>query len=305
MTTQILREAAPAKVNLFLHVVGRRDDGYHLLESLVAFADVGDIVELEVEPAADLDHECRSVVVRGPFASALEAALPPGERLSVETACRIACAAAKPRCFEVAITLDKRLPVAAGLGGGTADGAAVLRALADAFELGWSVERRSEVALGIGADGPACALGRPLVMRGIGEALEPLPAWPQLDVVLANCLKPTETRAVFKAFAAGGQGFSRRHDGPPATRDRDAALAYLAGARNDLEAAAVAVEPSVAETLEALRALPGARLVRLSGSGATCWAAFDDAAAARRAAETLQNARPDWWVAPARLAGAP
>jgi 4-diphosphocytidyl-2-C-methyl-D-erythritol kinase len=269
----------------------------------VVFADVGDVVEIDVEPAAEAVDECRSVVVRGPFASALEAALPRGAPLSVETACALACEAARPRRFSVAMTLEKNLPVAAGLGGGTADGAAVLRALARAFELGWSAERLAEAALAIGADGPACALGRALMMRGVGEALTPLVAWPALDVVLANPLKPTETRAVFEAFAAQGAGFSAPHEPPPVTRDREQALAYLVGARNDLEAAAAEVEPAVSETLAALRVLEGVRLVRLSGSGATCWAAFDDARTARRAAERLQHERPDWWIAAAKLAG--
>jgi 4-diphosphocytidyl-2-C-methyl-D-erythritol kinase len=303
MTSVHIREPAPAKVNLFLHVLGRRDDGYHRLESLVAFAELGDVVELDVAPMDARAHESESVIVTGPFAAALHEALAAGERLSVETAYEIARAAARPRRFQVDVTLEKRLPIASGLGGGSADGAAVLRGLAHAFALGWDEAEIARAALGIGADGPACAASRPLVMRGVGELLAPLERWPDLDVVLANPGTPVATASVFAKLAADGRARSAAHPPPPATLDRDEALAYLAETRNDLHDAAATVEPAIAETLALLERQAGSRLARLSGSGATCWAVFDDAAVAARAADEIARARPAWWVAATRLGG--
>jgi 4-diphosphocytidyl-2-C-methyl-D-erythritol kinase len=303
MTSVQIREPAPAKVNLFLHLLGRRADGYHRLESLVAFADVHDVVELDVAPMSARAHESESVIVTGPFASALHEALESGARLTVETAYEIARAAARPRCFQVDVTLVKNLPVAAGLGGGSADGAAALRGLARAFELGWGEAETREAALGIGADAPACVASRPLMMRGIGEEIAPLALWPDLDVVLVNPGRPLMTASVFKAFAEQRRGFSAPHPPPPATRDPRQARAYLAGARNDLHDAAASLEPAVEEILALLQGVDGARLARLSGSGATCWAAFDDAPSARRAADEVKRLRPAWWVEATRLQG--
>lgn len=299
----LIRESAPAKVNLFLHVLGREANGYHRLESLVAFADVADVVEVEAVQVSAQTFESESVIVTGPFAAALQSALAPGVRLSVEVAWELARAAAQPRRYSIDVTLQKNLPVAAGVGGGTADGAAALRALASAFDLGWTEEQTAAAALAIGADGPACAHSRPLMMRGIGEEIAPLPLWPDLDVVLVNPRKPVETRAVFAAFAEQGARFATPHPPPPSTLDRELALAYLASARNDLLAAAEAVEPAVAEAHEALAGQAGVRLVRLSGSGATVWAAFDDAESAAKAAESILAARPGWWAVATRLRG--
>jgi 4-diphosphocytidyl-2-C-methyl-D-erythritol kinase len=303
MTSVQIREPAPAKVNLFLHVRGRRKDGYHRLESLVAFAELGDDVELDVVSTDGRTHESESVIVKGPFAPALHAALADGARLTIETAYEIARAAARPRRFQVDVTLMKNLPVAAGLGGGSADGAAVLRALARAFALGWSEAETQSAARAIGADAPACVASRPLMMSGIGEEIAPLAAWPDLDIVLANPGRPLATAAVFAAFAEQGGAFSEAHPPPPATLDAAEALAYLAEARNDLEAPASALEPRVEETLALLRAQEGTLLARLSGSGATCWAAFESAEAARRAAEAMRRAQPEWWIEATRVVG--
>jgi 4-diphosphocytidyl-2-C-methyl-D-erythritol kinase len=295
-------EGAPAKVNLFLHVLGRRDDGLHRLESLVVFADVGDRLELDVTPASDAVHECESVVITGPFAAALHQDLGAGGRLTVEVASEVARTAALPRRFGVDLTLVKNLPVAAGLGGGSADGAAALRALSRAFGLGWSEEKLAAEALAIGADGPVCARSVPTLMRGIGEILRPLAAWPDFDVVIVNSGAPVSTRAVFEAFDARGGG-SPPPAAPPATRDREAALAYLSNTNNDLFAAAAAVEPTVGLAYGLLQRQRGARVVRLSGSGGSCWAIFDVAEDAARAAAEVSRSKPGWWVAATRLRG--
>jgi 4-diphosphocytidyl-2-C-methyl-D-erythritol kinase len=303
MTSARIRVPAPAKVNLSLHVRGRRDDGYHLLESLVVFAEIGDVVELEVTAAESRAQESESVIIAGPFASALHASLVAGTRLSLETAYETARAAARPRRFRVDVKLVKNLPVAAGLGGGASDGAAALKALAEAFELDWDEAEIAAAALAIGADGPACVHARPLVMGGIGEEISDLKAWPDLDVVLVNPGAPLSTRAVFDVYAAHGADFSGALAAPPATRNRDEALDYLAATRNDLLAAAASIEPEVMAAIDALERQSGARLVRLSGSGATCWGVFDDGEAAARAAEEIRRARPSWWLAATRLKG--
>jgi len=299
-----VHELAPAKVNLSLCIVGRRDDGYHLLDSLVVFADVGDVVELEITFASDRAHESESVVVRGPFANQLHAALADGTRLSVEAAYEIARAAARPLRYEVDLILDKNLPVAAGLGGGTSDAAAVLRALVVAFGLEWDEAHTAREALILGADGPACVLKRPLIMRGIGEDLTPLTAWPDLPVVLVNSGAPVNTAEVFAAFDAYGSTFSEPPPPPPQTRDVSVALAYLETAPNDLTHAALTVEPSIADVISVLSHRKDARLVRLSGSGGTCWAVFDSLIAARSAAVEISQGHPSWWVEAAILGGA-
>jgi len=299
-----VQELAPAKINLSLHVVGRRADGHHLLDSLVVFADVGDVVALEITFASDRAHESESVVVRGPFASQLHEALADGTRLSVEAAYEVARAAARPMRYEVDLTLDKNLPVAAGLGGGSADAAAVLRALVVAFGLEWDEARTAREAQALGADGPACVLARPLIMRGIGEDTTPLTAWPDLPVLLVNSGEPVNTADVFAAFAAHGSAFSEPPGPAPQTRDVGEALAYLHTVKNDLTSAALTVEPSIADVMSLLSHRKDTRLVRLSGSGGTCWAVFDSIVAARSAAVEIAHGHPSWWVEATTLGGA-
>lgn len=299
-----VQELAPAKINLSLHVVGRRADGYHLLDSLVVFADMGDEVALEITFASDRVHESESVVVRGPFASQLHEALADGTRLSVEAAYEVARAAARPMRYEVDLILDKNLPVAAGLGGGSSDAAAVLRALVVAFGLEWDEARTAREALALGADGPACVLTRPLIMRGIGEDMTPLTAWPDIPVLLVNSGAPVNTADVFAAFAAHGSAFSEPPGPVPQTRDVGEALAYLDTVKNDLTSAALAVEPSIADVISVLSHRKDTRLVRLSGSGGTCWAVFDSIVAARSAAVEIAQGHPSWWVEAATLGGA-
>lgn len=281
---------APAKINLFLEVTGRRPDGYHLLDSLVVFAGVGDEVSVTAAPALSLE-------VEGPFAGALA-----GETDNLVLRAARALAAALGRAPDVAIRLVKRLPIASGIGGGSSDAAATLRALVDFWGRSPGVARLAEIALALGADVPACLAARPARMSGIGEAVAPLDMLPPLWLVLANPMRPVPTGAVFRHPALAFS--SERPFDPPLRRSADL-VRWLGDRRNDLEAPAVAVEPSVGEVLGTLRALPGVALARMSGSGGTCFALFDDERVAAEAARILGRERPGWWVVAAPVLGVP
>lgn len=278
---------ASAKVNLALHVTGRRPDGYHELDSLVAFADVGD--ELRVTPAADF-----SLTVRGPFA----ATVPAGADNLVWRAA-VAVVERWPEVFApLAITLTKNLPAVAGLGGGSADAAAVLRAMSVIADRPPPPNELAALALSLGADVPVCLHARAARMRGIGEIVTPLAAWPELPAVLAN---PGVAAPTAEVFAALGGPSGRPLPPLPARIDREAAIHWLAQTGNDLQPAAVSLHSAIGHCLRELAVLPGRRLVRMSGSGATCFALFDDAATARAAARSLKRRHADWWVVDAIL----
>jgi 4-diphosphocytidyl-2-C-methyl-D-erythritol kinase len=269
-------EAAPAKINLYLHVTGRRPDGYHLLDSLVVFAAAGD--HLAAAPAEDL-----SLAIDGPFGGTL-AAEP--DNLVLRAARALAGQAGIPA--RAALRLTKNLPVASGIGGGSADAAAALRLLASL----WQVPGASpDLALRLGADVPVCLASRPARMQGVGEVLSAAPMLPDFGLVLVNPGVAVATPAVFRARQVG---FRPPADLPAAWFDAAAMAAGLACLANDLEAPAIALAPVIGEVLNALAALPGARLARMSGSGATCFALFDDVPAATVAARAV--ARPGWWV---------
>jgi 4-diphosphocytidyl-2-C-methyl-D-erythritol kinase len=275
---------APAKVNLTLRVTGRRADGYHLLDSLVVFAGVGD--RLTVRPAPGL-----SLTVTGPFGADLSGE---GDNLVLRAARRLAEAAGIAP--HGALTLEKNLPVASGIGGGSADAAAALRLLI-AF---WGVAPRLDgvtlerLALGLGADVPVCLAGLPARMAGIGERLSPVPPLPGLGLVLVNPGVACATAAIFRARAEAGMGFSPA-DAVPAGDWRTARslAAALATSGNDLEAPALTVAPAIGVVLAAIRAQPGCLLARMSGSGATCFGLFPDAPSAARAASLLVG--DGWW----------
>ena len=272
-----LRQHAPAKINLYLHVTGRRDDGYHLLDSLVVFAGAGDVLQAVASRALTL-------AVGGPEAAAL-AAEP--DNLVLRAARALADAAGiAPRA---ALSLEKALPVASGIGGGSADAAAALRALNILWNIGWPEARLQDIALGLGADIPACVASRPCRMSGIGETLAPPPRLPRCGLVLANPRVALPTPDVFRARTGG---FSAPPSLPAAWSDVAAMAGDLAMLRNDLEPAAVGLCPAVDDVLAALRRLPGCLLARMSGSGATCFAILPDASAATRAAMSLPQA---WW----------
>jgi 4-diphosphocytidyl-2-C-methyl-D-erythritol kinase len=280
-------EQAPAKVNLYLHVTGRRADGYHLLDSLVGFADVGDQIELRA--AKDL-----TLTLSGPFA-----ALVPDGRDNLVLRAALAAAERFGRTALVAITLRKMLPVAAGIGGGSADAAAVLRALCRLWGENADDPRWLEIAQALGADVPVCFVGRTTRVGGIGEVLTPAPTLPDIPAVLVNALEPVPTPPVFKA-RTGPFGAA-----DPLLETPDDLTSALAARRNDLTDAATRLHPCVGTVLRALRAQTGCTLARMSGSGGTCFGLFATFEAAELAAVHLLAAQPGWWVAPTTLRLAP
>lgn len=276
-----LLEKACAKINLTLRVLGRREDGYHELESLVAFAELAD--KLDLEPGRTTALE-----ISGPFA---EACGPVADNLVLKAAAalRERAGALKSGRF----VLDKTLPVAAGVGGGSADAAAALRLLARLNGIARDDPQLAAAALAVGADVPVCLDSKACIMRGVGEILsEPVPL-PPLPALLVNPGVPLSTREVFAAFA-GSEG-SRKPAAPP-PRVRDVAIEFLSGYGNDLTRAAIACAPVVTEVLMALRRLPGMRLARMSGAGPTCFALFRAPEEAQAAARRLGAEHKDWWV---------
>ncbi|MCJ9427572.1 4-(cytidine 5'-diphospho)-2-C-methyl-D-erythritol kinase [Kordiimonas marina] len=281
-----LHITAPAKVNLFLHVTGRRADGYHALESLFVFTRKGD--ELVLTPADDLGFS-----LAGPFAPRLRALGGDGEGNLVVRAAR-ALADAAGRAPSVHIELIKTLPVEAGIGGGSADAAAVLLGLNDLWGLGWSKDKLAEIALTLGADVPACLYQEPLYVTGIGETVRRVTLPWTGALLLVNPGSGSATPAVFKAYKAAGTAFDAPLGLPEDAWQSPDSL--KADSHNSLEAAALSLNPAIAEVLAVLCEEKAARLVRMSGSGATCFALFDSLKDAEAAADRLKAAHPAWWV---------
>lgn len=273
-TDGTLSEPAAAKINLTLHVTGQRADGYHLLDSLVVFAELADRISARRAPTL-------SLTVTGPMASGVPAG---GDNLVLRAARLMA--AAPP----LALRLEKHLPVASGIGGGTADAAATLRLLA---RLTGQPLPDAAALLQLGADVPVCLAGCPARMRGIGEMLDPVPPLPGFWLVLVNPGVAVPTPAIFRALA------SRQNPAMPEVphlADAGALARWLAAQRNDLQPAAVAIEPVIARVLAALADQAGCLLARMSGSGATCFGLFAEESAAMPATAALQAAHPGWWV---------
>lgn len=271
---------APAKINLTLRVTGRRPNGYHELESLIVFAEVGD--RLHFAPCDDVTLE-----LRGPFANALT---DPADNLILRAAARLA--ERSNASLGAAIVLEKALPVASGIGGGSADAAAALLGLNQLWRSGVDREELAEIALSLGADVPVCLAGTAAWVTGIGEGIEPLPDLPSMPAVLVNPGRPLSTAAVFNAR----QGPLSPATQCPTVTDRDRLIGWLRNGGNDLEAPARALEPEIGRVLEALAACPGCRLARMSGSGATCFGLFDAPEEAHTAARVIAGAEPGWWV---------
>ena len=291
-----LRRLAPAKVNLFLHVGPVDGAGMHPVASLMAFADVGDALTI-----AGAGPGVAELVVDGPFAAEL-AATPTDDNLVLRAARALLQAAGRsPGGFRLRLT--KRLPVAAGLGGGSADAGAALHLVRDLLAPDLREDALLAVAASLGADGPACLRAAPVVGTGYGEVLAPAPALPELHAVLVNPRVACPTGAVYRAYDAGPAACAELPPLPTAWKTLDDLLPLLAAARNDLEPPAAHLVPAVAETLAVVRAQPGCRLGRLSGSGATVWALADGAAEARALAAAVQAERPSWWTAACRLGG--
>jgi 4-diphosphocytidyl-2-C-methyl-D-erythritol kinase len=286
-------ERAPAKVNLTLRVLGKRADGYHELESLVAFAGVGDT--LTFTPGRAL-----ALTVRGATAAA-SGDVPDNLVLKAARALAERVSGLKPGRF----LLTKSLPVAAGVGGGSADAAAALRLLARANRIAAGDARLLEAARATGADVPVCLDSRPRIMRGIGEILSPPLDLPALPAVLVNPGVAVPTKDVFRALRLDSEprdtnNSSRSLEGL-ASRGRADLAAVLADTGNDLEAPAIAIQPVIADVLRRLRRLDGCELARMSGSGATCFGLFDTRRAAMAAARALREQKPRWWIRPTVL----
>lgn len=284
MSETILTARAPAKINLTLHVLGRRADGYHELESIVAFAGVGD--RLTFTPAAML-----SLRVHGPTAPQAGA---DADNLVTKAARHFADRMAGARLG--AFALEKRLPVAAGIGGGSSDAAAALRLLASYNGLAPDDARVMDAARATGSDVPVCLDPRARMMRGAGERVGPPLGLPRLFAVLVNPRVAVETAPVFKALGlAPGQALA------VPVSEESASLESIRAGRNDLEPPARNLAPVIDEALARLGALPGVKFSRMSGSGATCFALFGSCHDAARGARTLRDARPQWWITPTLL----
>lgn len=280
-----LRLVARAKLNLYLHVTGRRSDGFHLLDSLVVFADLADQIELSVADGLDL-------TVGGPFGAG---AGPVEHNLVLRAARALASAAGIPAAAH--IDLVKNVPAAAGLGGGSADAAATLRGLARLWGDGAQAVDLGTIAQRLGADVPVCLEGGATFIGGIGDHLNRAPQLPEAGLLLVNPRIELPTVQVFAAYKGGYSSPGRFEEAPATVRD----LARLLATRtNDLTGAAMSVAPVLGEVLAAVAALPGCCLARMSGSGATCFGLFEDAPAAIRANAALTG-RGDWWTHAGRI----
>lgn len=285
MGTTVLQDLAPAKVNLSLRITGRRPDGYHLLDSIVAFTDFGDTVT--VEPSDSLSLE-----VDGPHADGIPT---DDGNLVIRAAQALARATGTGR--GAAIRLTKYLPAAGGIGGGSSDAATTLRLLCRLWEVSLPPKELAALALTLGADVPVCLEARPRHMSGIGEKLGVLPPFPKAGIVLVNPGSPCPTPDVFRArsgpFSTPALPMLPGHSAHALAR-------ALTRERNDLTEAAVSICPEIRAVLSALRDAPGTLLYRMSGSGATCFALYETPDKARAAAAKI--AREEWWVASGGLA---
>ena len=283
-----MRVFAPAKINLSLHVTGRRDDGYHTLDSLVAFAGVGDVVSARPAIGLDLDYD-------GPFGAVLadEAG---AEDLVLKAARALAEAMGLPA--DAHLTLTKNLPVSSGIGGGSTDAAAALVLLSRLWEAPVPDEILRDLALGLGADVPVCLDGRAANMGGIGETLDPAPPLPPAWLVLVNPGLAVSTPAVFKARTGPFSAARPLTETPLDAAELAEALKRRA---NDLSEAAISLAPEIGTVLEALAARPGCLLARMSGSGATCFGLFAEELEAEAAARSVAAEHPDWWCVAAPL----
>jgi 4-diphosphocytidyl-2-C-methyl-D-erythritol kinase len=284
----LIEEPANAKINLTLRVLGRRPDGYHEIESLVVFARHGDRLTLRPGSAT-------SFSLSGPFASAIV-----GTNLLETTVQRLIRAAPELRLG--AVTLEKNLPVAAGVGGGSADAAALLRAVQRTNPWAASAVDWHAIAQSLGADVPVCLHGAPALMWGIGERIVPLPSIPNVSIVLVNPRLPVTARDVYRQLDAGAAPQRIQAPELPSLHSVQDLVGYTAAHQNDLETAAITLCPQIADVKAVLEATPGALMARMSGSGPTCFALFTTFDQARVAAAAITQRQPGWWVVAAPIA---
>lgn len=277
---------APAKINLFLHILGRRADGYHLLQSVMVFVTVGDRLTFT-------RHDSLFIDIEGPYAGDVAA---PKDNLVYKAAQALAAEYKVPAVAE--IRLEKNLPVASGMGGGSSDAATTLKGLAQLWGLPEEQGRMQKLAATIGADVPACLMRKPVWAEGIGEKMMRLTDMPDMNLVLVTPPTPTPTPEVFKQY--------QRNFSPPIQfmgrrKSMHEWIADLKIYRNDLTEAAVRVSPEIRPALQSLRETTGCHIARLSGSGATCFGIYENAAAAAAAVNKLKQIHPGWWITTAGL----
>ena len=282
-----IRETAPAKINLALHVTGQRSDGYHTLETLVTFSADGDVIEVAPSREDGFSMSGRFSVGLSREAGGSDGNLV----LRARDAVREALAEGGIVTSPVSIALEKNLPIASGIGGGSADAAATIRALLRHWNATLSAESLDRLSLSLGADIPMCLAGRPLIASGVGEDITLLSDMPSFSMILANPLHPVSTPQVFRTLE------NRNNSGlgaVPALSSASEWIDWIASLRNDLEPPARKLTSSIGE-LSGLMQDSGARLVRMSGSGASCFALYDDGEAAAAALTKLIDARPEWY----------
>lgn len=275
----------PIKINLALHVVGQRSDGYHLLESLVVFSEDGDRLHIE-------QNHCDEFIIQGRFAGQFSTL---NDNLVVRARDYLR-QKTDGNCFPVRIVLEKNLPLSSGIGGGSGDCATTLIALNEIWQAGCTKAKLLALAEALGADIPACLSflfnKKPLLMAGIGEQLQPLTAFPQLNIVIVNNGTAIATAQVFSALA---NKFNLALKDPPTSSSLKDVIDYLKTTRNDLDKAAQAIEPNIKQVLTELRRT-GALFSRMSGSGGSCFGIYETSEGMARATKTLQTCHPDWFV---------
>ncbi len=270
---------APAKLNLYLHITGRRDDGYHLLESIFVFTTFGD--EITITPASTL-----SVTIDGPFCASLASESPEGN-LAYRAAALLQKKYAVDQGAHIHIT--KNIPVGAGLGGGSSDAAAVLKGLNQLWHINCDDQSLAALGFSLGADIPACVIQKPVFVSGIGEIIKPIDLSLASSVLLVNPNHYLSTPAVFQQYKKNNSGFTKGMEGMPGTT-------YPLPFSNDLESAAIQLLPDIQVILDTLKKQTGCTLARMSGSGATCFALFQDAASMRTAEKNIRKIFPMYWV---------
>lgn len=281
-----MKITAPAKLNLFLHITGRRNDRYHLLNSLFVFTEFGD--DIQITPAKTL-----SLTIDGPFYSALK-------NESVENNIAYRAALLLQKKYQIAdgakIHLTKNIPVGAGLGGGSSDAAAVLKGLNQLWNLNLNVETLCEIGLSLGADIPACIVAKPAIVSGIGEIIAPFALPFSIPVLLINPNLPLATSAVFNAYKNSHRPFTSRLNKKINNVNYPSLIDSLAAEHNDLEASAIQLQPKIQTILTALKQQSGCDLARMSGSGATCFALFSNFLSAQSAMKIITKIYPAFWI---------
>lgn len=287
-----IEEIARAKVNLYLHIKGKRDDGYHLLDSFAVFPEVYD--RITVEPGKRL-----TLNIKGPFADQLNKEGPVSENLVIQAARKL-----QERLGEkpgAKITLEKNLPIASGIGGGSADAAATLRALMRLWDTKPNVWRVSRLSKRVGADVPACMVSRPILMSGIGEELSVPPKLPRMFMLLVNPGKKVSTPKVFEGVNLRSVKVKKRPKVPAKFKGWDHFEKFLGEASNDLEASAKKIAPVIGDVLKELKKTQAPLLTRMSGSGATCFSLYRTENELNAARERIVGRQPKWWVAGSEL----